>query len=394
MKGIFRVLGLTLIIALFLSSIGLLIWQWSIKNVYSNQKQEISNFIDSAVEKHAKEGFLLPDIIFINTDSIDKNELSDSLTYEIKTYMRERFLKNNDKTFEDLDIQPFYVLPQKANKDGNYVLTGIQLNELKSHIDFLTKQVSLEVSNTKVEVGKDIDRLNTWMSIWIAVIGFLGIFVPIVINIDVIKNADEAKASAEDALSKSTNAKNHSNIAQSEANDALKKINNAKEEIQKIGQIEKQVNSIEPKISRAVLEAKTALLESKETKQGLAVIFSINNLNKIDPQLLMQLSGKDDKLKLITAVLTELNSALQKSEEYYSNDFTRDLLIQLIIKLRSISLFKFINASQTRNINDFASIVENALDKLDEVSFKKIIKSLEELITKLLESSSGHSSKK
>lgn len=234
MKSILRVIGIILIIATFLSVIGLLIWQWNIKNVYSTQKQEISNIIDSSIQKHSKNGLLLPEVIFINTDSINKKKLSDSLIVEVKSYMRERFLKNNHVDIENFEIQPFYILPDKPNNEGAYVLTQRQLNEIKSHVDFLTKQVSLEVANTKEEVGKDIDRLNTWMSIWIAVIGFLGIFVPIVVNIDVIKSADKAKEKADEAKSESAIAKQKSDSAKSESDSALTKINAAQSKIKKV----------------------------------------------------------------------------------------------------------------------------------------------------------------
>lgn len=383
MKGIYRILGIILTILIFVSAIGLALWQWNIKNIYSNQNIEISNIIDSAVQKHSENGLLLPDIILIKTDSLNKEELSNSLTLEIKSYMRDRFMNNSKLTIQDLDIKPFYVLPDKPNQEGNYLLTKQQLDELKSHIDFLTKQVSIEVNSTKEEIGKDIDRLNTWMSIWIAVIGFLGIFVPIVVNLDVIKSADEAKQNANKAKLESAVAKETSASAKEVSESALIKINDAQGKLNKVEEIEKKVEEIEPKIEKATNGANTALLESEKTKKGLEVVHSINRLNLVDSPLLMRLRGKSEKIQLITNVFKQLLRALKNSQETYDNNFVRDLLLQFIGKLRSISLFKFVNASQTIDLNNMASIIENALDNFNEDSYEEIINELEKLIERL-----------
>ena len=80
-----------------------------------------------------------------------------------------------------------------------------------------------EIDKAKEEIGRDIDRLNMWVSIWIGVIGFLGIFVPIIINVDTTKNAEFAKEKSELALSNAT--------------EAITKINDAKPKIDKIENI-------------------------------------------------------------------------------------------------------------------------------------------------------------
>ena len=390
MKGLSKLLGLILIIATFVTIIGLIIWQWNIKNIYSTQKQEISQIINSAVQKHSKDGLLLPDIILIETDSLNRDKLSDSLIVEIKNYMRERFLNNNKLVLEDLDLKPFYILPDEPNDEGNFLLTQLQLQELKSHIDFLTKQVSLEVSNTKAEVGKDIDRLNTWMSIWIAVIGFLGIFVPILVNLDVIKSADKANKHAEearknalDAKSESADAKEKSNTAKEVANTAIKKIDAAQEKIHKVENIETKINTLEPRVENAVSGVERALSLIEETKKGLELVHSINRLNQIEPAILIRLKGKTEKIDFIKQVLSGLLTALKESEENFNNRFTKDLLLQLIDKLRKISFFKFINASHTKEFNEMALRTEKALDNFDKSAYEDIIIALEKLILKL-----------
>jgi hypothetical protein len=65
-------------------------------------------------------------------------------------------------------------------------------------LNFLTKQVETEVNRSKEEIDRDIDRLNYWVTIWVGIIGFLGIFIPVIINIDISNNIRTAKDKADD----------------------------------------------------------------------------------------------------------------------------------------------------------------------------------------------------
>ncbi len=200
-----RHLKISIILVVFSVLIGIVIWQCQINTLQNRQQKEASEIIANVIQEQSKKDLLLPKIVFINIDSSVKKEIDKKLTEQISDLLTKKYL-NDDKTeFKDINLKPFFVLP-KTNKQGNYVLSEMQLNELKNHIDFLVKQVDIEVDRTKEEVGRDIDRLNMWVTIWIGVIGFLGIFIPLIINIDTAKSAERAIEKSNEAEIKSNEA--------------------------------------------------------------------------------------------------------------------------------------------------------------------------------------------
>src|SRR5690606_18172055 len=270
----------------------------SLKN---RQQKEVTEIISNIVQEQAKKDLLLPKIVFINVDSTKKNELDKKLTEQIADILTTKYLADDKTKFKDIDLKPFFIFP-KANKQGNYVLTETQLNELKNHIEFLAKQVDLEVDRAKEEVGKDIDRLNMWVTIWIGVIGFLGIFIPIIFNIDTAK-------SVERAIEKS-------NEAQSKSIEAIGKIDAAQTKIDTIEGIEKKVNDAETRINdivtktddakknatKASEKAETALNKTKQIENVLTAMSAIGNLKDIDTNTLQYISNP------IEAIIKTLHS--------------------------------------------------------------------------------------
>jgi hypothetical protein len=105
-------------------------------------------------------------------------------------------LTNEKVNPKETSFRPFFLFPESVDSSGNYKLTKAQLEDLKNHIVFLTNQVDKAVTQTKDEINKEIDRINTWVSIWIGVLGFLGVFIPIVINYKASEDIKEIKSDA------------------------------------------------------------------------------------------------------------------------------------------------------------------------------------------------------
>lgn len=377
-----KILGKCLLVALGLSIIGIWIWQSYINSLQSEQQKEVTEIIKTTIEQEAQKGILLPELVFINADSTRKQELTDSLLSQISTILTEKYLHDRELSVNDISLKPFFVLPNKPDSSGNYILTEGQLKGLSSHINFLTKQVEKEVDRTKEEVGRDIDRLNTWVSIWIGVIGFLGIFIPIVLNIDVSKRASEAKEEAGKAIRESEKAKSNSEMASKEANEALGKINGAQSQINKIDGLEEKAENASRKSDNAIEKAEKALSDTVEVKGNLSVILAINRLKEFTPQTLIQLN-KANVVHYFTNVLRAILKELKANEEFFNSEYMKNWLGQVAINSQNISLYKFINPEQTRLLNDYAELITNALDNYSREQFDKIVEGLEELIINL-----------
>ena len=372
------VISITLVIVFVLA--GIVIWQCQLNTLQNRQQKEVSEIITNVIQEQAKRDLLLPKIIFIEGNSPTKKELDKKLTVQIANLLTTKYLTNDKTKFKDIDLKPFFVLP-KADKQKNYVLSETQLNELKNYIEFLVKQVDIEVDRAKEEVGKDIDRLNMWVTIWIGVIGFLGIFVPIIINIDTAK-------SAERAIEKS-------NEAQNKSSEAIGKIDAAQGKIDKIEGIETKVNNVESKINGIVSKAnlaqtksndasekaENALNKTKETENVLTAISAIGNLKDIDTNTLQYISNP---MEVVIKTLHSIHLGLSNCNNQSDNNLVKDCLRQLGVKLQLLTFFKFIKREQTELINTFSNSISDKLNNgYNQTKFNEILNELKSLIENL-----------
>jgi len=344
------------------------------------QKKEVSEIITNVINEQAKKDILLPKFIFINADSSVTKEIDKKLTTKVIDLLTTKYLTDDKKQFKDIDLKPFFVLP-KADKQGNYILTETQLNELKNHIEFLAKQVDLEVDRTKEEVGKDIDRLNMWVTIWIGVIGFLGIFIPIIINIDTAKSAEKATEKSEEAYKKSDEAVDKINAAQSKI-DKIEGIETKVSEAEsKIVDIVSKVNDAEKKTSEAFEKAENALSKTKETENVFTAISAIGNLKDIDATTLQYINNP---IEVVAQTLHLIHSGLSNCYNQSANEVVKDSLRQLGVKLQLLTFFKFMKREQTDLTNAFVQSVSYKLNnEYDQEKFNEILVELKTLAEKL-----------
>ncbi|MBK8082223.1 MAG: hypothetical protein IPK25_19290 [Saprospiraceae bacterium] len=101
-----------------------------------------------------------------------------------------------------------FLFPESADISGNYKLTKTQLEDLKKHIVFLTTQVDKAVTQTKDEINKEIDRINTWVSSWIGVLSIFGTIIPLFYNYKNNEDLKKIKEEAGEAKDKSEKAHN------------------------------------------------------------------------------------------------------------------------------------------------------------------------------------------
>lgn len=391
MKGFIKAFGIFIFIAIFAAVVGLCVWQYNFERIGERQRQEITETIINTIQREVSQGHLLPEVVFINNaDTLRNEKISDSLVAFITKVLVEKYTKGSDLNIENISIKPFYVLPDQADSNGNYVLTQSQLSELKEYMMFLTKQVEKEVERTKQEVGHDIDRLNTWVSIWIGVIGFLGIFVPIVVNFDVTRSVNEAKSTAAEA-SKSAMLTNgiatSADLKVKEINKKVKVVENemskVDEALTRVSEIEQKVNELHTQVGIAAKNASDAIDESKESKAILATVVSIDRLSQIDAHTINHLK-KHERLPFYSKVLNRILNELENNGLPFDNEILISWLGQIAISMQILSLFGKDNRVQTQLFNEYGEMITNFLEEgLDENKYGQIVLQLEALIGNL-----------
>lgn len=368
--------------------LAIVVWQYRLSVLNDRQQKEVSAVIHNVVQEQAKKNLLLPQIVFINADSSKKKELNEKLIEQISAALTKKYSANDTTKFNDIELKPYFVLPSAKNKNGSYNLTEAQLNELSQHLDFLTKQVDLAVNSSKDEIANDINRLNTWMTLWIGIIGFLGIFIPIIINIDTSKSAEKATEKSETASTK--------------AEEAITKIDNAQTKIDKIDGIETRIQTVEGKIggietkadaaeskstaadtkaSEAAGKAKDALEQSVKTESVLSAINAIGNLKDIDINTLQYITKP---MSVIIKTLRSIHSGLTNCIDQTDHPVVKDCLRQLGVRLQILTFFKFMKHDNTEMINNFSGVVSDKLNNnYSKQNFEAILTELKTLADNL-----------
>jgi hypothetical protein len=372
----FRITIIPMVVFVFLA---FKIWSNKINALKNEQEKNVSEIIHNILSQQTNKNLLLPQVIFINADSSKKKELTEKLIDQISNTLTKKYLENDTTKFNDIELRPFFALSNKPNKNGTYTLTEAQLNDLKGHLDFLTKQVDVEVDNAKEEIARDIDRLNNWVTIWIGVIGFLGIFIPVIINIDTSRNAEKAAEKSETAFNKSE--------------EAITKINNAQPKIDKIDSIEKRIDSSETKIGE--IETKAGIAEGKANKadknadaaksksDALHLVYAIDKIDSIEPENIKYVD-RDKWILLFKKTLLSIKLSLEECKMQHDGDIIKESLAKMVIRLSRISYQKFLQKENTESITKYLQFVtETMKTNYTQENFEKIITGLETLANNL-----------
>lgn len=187
-------------------------WIHSYCDENEQHELELSQVIHRTVQELATRDLLLPEMVFIDINDSLKAEVQDSISAAIGRLLVSRFTKGDIDTTSDADFVPYFIFPENVKADGSYNLTEQQIKELKAHLRYLAETVEKQVNASKAETAKDIDRLNYWISIWIGVLGFFGVLIPIVINFDAVGKANEAEKKSIEADERSQKAESDSDL--------------------------------------------------------------------------------------------------------------------------------------------------------------------------------------
>jgi len=363
------------IVAILLSIYALRIW---IKSVVHTQQEQISHTIINTIMEQAKLDLFRPDIVSFNMDSIQMKQLTDSISRHVASIITETYANKKKDTLIEVDFQSFLIYPNKVDHNGNYTLTEPQLNELKNHIQFLTSQVDKAVTATKDEITKEIDRINTLVSIWIGVIGLFGVFIPLIINYKASEDIKEAKYKADEAHNLIDNHKDDIKKVKEIGN----KVVVLRDDVVKItGEVETTKISSDQSLALAT-EAKTTATEANQrAKKVEKLILAQNGLFKIKDIDASFLLYRHNPIELLKIYLQEIHSNLNNCVELFDEPVVKDVFRQLALTLHLLAPYDFINPANFDLLNQFALNTSNLIaQQITQEKFKEILELLSDLV--------------
>ncbi|MCC5930786.1 MAG: hypothetical protein JJU28_16195 [Cyclobacteriaceae bacterium] len=337
---------------------------WKIGNVWIerviiSKQEQVSKTILKTIQEQANLNLLLPEIVFINTDTVSEKELTDSFKKQITAVLTKKYLTNEKVNPKDISFQPFFVFPESADSSGNYKLTKSQLDDLKNHIIFLSSQVDKAVTQTKDEINKEIDRINTWVSIWIGVLAIFGTVIPLFYN---YKNNEDLKWIKDDAGEAKKKSENAHNL-----------IEKHREDLAKVKEVSKDLVTIKTDFDGFKNEVTTAK-ESSTEALGVAnnansratkvekLISTLNDVSKIKDLDASFLLYNDNPFETLKSYLTEIHTNLSNCSDLCNEPIIKDVLRQLSLRLHLLSISGFIkNPHIFELLNQFALDLSNRI---------------------------------
>ena len=330
-----------------------------IERVVNTQQEQVSQTIINTINEQANQNLLLPEIVFINADTIAKKQLTESFKTEIVSVLSKKYLTNEKINPKEITFQPFFVFPESDDSSGNYKLTKSQLEDLKNHIVFLTNQVDKAVTQTKDEINKEIDRINTWVSIWIGVLSIFGTIIPLFYN---YKNNEDLKKIKEEA---------------GEAKDKSEKAHNLiethREDLAKVKEVSKDLATIKTDFDGFKNEVETAKVSStaalgvannanvKATKVE-KLISTLNDVSKIKDLDASFLLYNDRPFETLKSYLTEIYTNLSNCSDLCNDPIIKDVLRQLSLRIHLLSISGFIKSPRIFELlNQFALDLSNRI---------------------------------
>jgi hypothetical protein len=432
------------IAALFIMTAFWVLRNLQVERMIRKQNHSVSEIVIETLKYHAENNLFFPEAYIATLDSETLKQLNDSIFVNLKSLLTKKFIADSSNQDKIYKLKPYFIFPKNLDEYGNYVLTEHQMEELRQNILYLSQQVEKAVFETKREIGHDIERLNFWVTIWIGVIGFLGIFIPILANLlsvrHIEKEIDNAKtdiyrteqkidkakptlAKVDDlekkvsnleeninvAIKESNDAKDQAKTAKTEsdnalksANEAQKKVDDAKPTLSKVDDLADKITSIEGNIAlaqsdsaKAKEDANAAMLKigevhmkSEEVEKNaktihnlLAATHAIGKLKNFEPGRFFYIK---DHFAYLLKILEGIHNAFQSCNKDFDHNILKDSFGELAVGLYSLLKFNFIHNKSTGLIAEFVESINQSFEgdwSIDKYS--ENVSKLKQLIEKL-----------
>ncbi len=96
MKTEYRIVAICLILVIAVSAIGYIVWEGKTKSYQEEHQTALSDVIRNTIHYEVERGALFPELVLIGFDSLENDQLKDSLINRISESLSDRYL-NFDK---------------------------------------------------------------------------------------------------------------------------------------------------------------------------------------------------------------------------------------------------------------------------------------------------------
>jgi hypothetical protein len=364
----YRVIGFALCVILFILIAGNSYIYYLINQKKKDSTELISNILTNA----SKEKSLIPDIIIISKNDSSPVKLDSTLKKDLIEFLTKKYATNSPNSDKVFNIKPY--LSSTDIKDEDKIV---------KHIEFLVNTVNNAVEESKNNIDNEISKINTWVTIWIGVIGFLGIFFPLILN---LKSLDELK----NVQSESKEAKSDAKEAKKDSDDAKKSLDKYKTQLdglpklmEKVEEFDKTIHEQKKRIGNIDITATNAETKSTNTEKLLYTLNMVFKLKDIDGTFLMHMHKKEP-LKILVKYLEEIHKELSDKSVDFKHPFVFDALRQLALRLYILAPYPFISKENMTLFNNLSEFITVRLEtEITEDSFKEIQYKFNSLIATL-----------
>lgn len=355
----YRVIGVSLCVILFILIAGNTYIYYLVNKKEKDSTKVISDILTNA----AKEKSLIPDIIIVNKKDSSSTKLDSSLRKNLIGFLSKKYSSGNTDSNSTFDIKPY--LASTDIKDEDKII---------KHIEFLSSTIKEAVEDSKRNIDTEISKINTWVTIWIGIIGFLGIFFPLIIN---LKSLDELKS----IKAKSKEAKKNADDAKEKLDKYKSHLDTLPENMGKVEGFEKQIEEQGKRIEKIDELAANAEKKSSNTEKLLNSLNMVFKLKDIDGTYLMY---NKEPLKTLIKYFEEIHKELSDPSVDFKHPFAFDALRQLALRLYVLSPYSFISKENMILFNTLSEYITVRLEAgLTQESFNEILIEFGKLITAL-----------
>ena len=355
----YRVIGVSLCVILFILIAG----NTYIYYLVNEKEKDSTKVISDILMNAAKEKSLIPDIIVVTKKDSSSVKLDSSFKKDLIAFLSNKYSSANVDTNCTFNIKPYLDSADIRDED-----------KIVKHIEFLSNTVKEAVEDSKRNIDTEISKINTWVTIWIGVIGFLGIFFPILLNLKSLDELKSIKAKSKEAKKNADNAK--------ETLDKYKgHLDTLPENMGKVAGFEKTINEQGERIRVIDKLATNAETKSTNTEKLLYALNMVFKLKDIDGTFLMY---NKEPLNVLVKYFEEIHKELSDPSVDYKHQFVFDALRQLALRLYVLSPYSFISKENMTLFNTLSEYITVRLEAgLTQESFNEILVEFDKLITAL-----------